>query len=146
MKWTPEEDKFVMNSPLSNAELGKILGRSKNAVQKHKYKLMHRKTIEYDFSNKNFRRENVEELFNAVVVQAAMDYRIWSRRLKAKKFSQEFSKESLEKGIRGIERFFTSEYFSMFTDVDGTYILNRLKDEINTNEIVKSHKDCTNVL
>lgn len=66
-----------------------------------------------------------EELANAVVETACDDYRY-------------LRKKNLEKSlihhnvvtIKEIEKFFKSEYFGKFTNLDGNWLLNRLKKEV----------------
>ena len=65
-----------------------------------------------------------EVLLNAVVMQAVRDYREARRRLKRKPDDREASAALAE-----VTRFFRSDYFSAFTRLDGSAILQRLTEE-----------------
>lgn len=64
-----------------------------------------------------YRRENYEDLANAIVIQAVKDYReSWYKRGGAMERER-------------IKRFFRSPFFSNITDVDPEYLIERLEDE-----------------
>ena len=65
-----------------------------------------------------------QDLANAIVAQAAADYRSAKRRLKKNPESV-----SAAARLRECERFFLSEWIMALTDIDGSYLLNRLKGE-----------------
>jgi hypothetical protein len=69
-----------------------------------------------------------QDLANAIIVQAAQDYR---RDLKALKrgYRWELAADKEE-----IERFFHSQWFSMLTTLDPDYLLERLKEEAEDDE------------
>ena len=55
-------------------------------------------------------------LADAIILQAVYDYR-------------------KHKKLRGsIAKFFKSDWFEFLTDIDGEYLLKKLKDELNQNE------------
>lgn len=66
------------------------------------------------------------ELANAIIVQAATDYRAAHRKLKKKPGN----KDSLEM-ISGVERFFRSSWYETLTDIDGAWLLGKLKAEVS---------------
>ena len=68
--------------------------------------------------------ENYEKLANAIIIQAADDYRKAAKRLKHNPNHRE-SKETIEE----VERFFRSDWYSVLTDVDGEFLLRKLKEE-----------------
>lgn len=68
-----------------------------------------------------------EELANAVIIQAAIDYRqamkdLWlcPRDAKAKYM------------LEDCENFFKSRYFNFYTSIDGVWLMNKLKEEFET--------------
>lgn len=63
-----------------------------------------------------------QELGAAVVKQAVKDYRTAHRRLRRRP-----EDAAAEKTIEEIEAFFEGPYFEMFTDLDGPWMLKRLK-------------------
>ena len=65
-----------------------------------------------------------QALANAVVQQAAKDYRADIRKVKRNPDAKAALKEALE-----IEKFFRSDWFSILTDVDGDYLIKRLRRE-----------------
>lgn len=65
-----------------------------------------------------------EDFANAIIIQAAYDYRK-ARDLLHKNPENGFALD--EK--KSIERFFHSSWYEVLTTVDGQYILNRLKNE-----------------
>lgn len=70
--------------------------------------------------------EGYIELVNAIIIQAAKDYRAALCRLK----ENPIDRRALY--VRGkIESFFYTEYFNVLTNVDPYMIIERLKAEVN---------------
>lgn len=65
-----------------------------------------------------------QALANAIVEQAAKDYRADIRLVKKNPDAKAALKDALE-----IEKFFHSGWYSMLTDVDGDYLIKRLRRE-----------------
>ena len=65
---------------------------------------------------------NLEDLTNAIVKQAAEDYR---KALRGKGYSH----MPASKVIEDVEKFFRSKYFYLLTNVKGEYLIERLKEE-----------------
>ena len=63
-------------------------------------------------------------LANAIVEQAAKDYRDTMKALKCRPGSK-----PAKKRLKKIEEFFTSEWCGKLTDVNGEYLINRLRRE-----------------
>ncbi|MBQ3372442.1 MAG: hypothetical protein IJG40_04820 [Oscillospiraceae bacterium] len=72
----------------------------------------------------HFNKGPVQDLLNAVVVQAAEDYREYSAKLLVHPDDQEAAE-----GKEEVESFFLSEDFCFYTKVGGDYILKKLKEE-----------------
>ena len=68
-----------------------------------------------------------EMLANAIVVQAAKDYRAARRKL----LKDPYSINAL-KTVKEVEVFFRSDWFKVLTPVDGGTILKLLKEEFDT--------------
>ena len=68
-----------------------------------------------------------EMLANAIVVQAAKDYRAARRKL----LKDPYSINAL-KTVKEVEVFFRSDWFKVLTPVDGGTILKFLKEEFDT--------------
>lgn len=66
-----------------------------------------------------------ESLGNAVVLQAVRDYRD-----AAKKLSRGRRNPEAEKMKKDCERFFNSQHFNVFTNLDGKVILSELEKEV----------------
>ena len=66
-----------------------------------------------------------ENLANAIILQAVMDYRHALRKLR--KSSEDYQAKDR---IAEVERFFRSRWYSLLTDVDGEMILERLRKEV----------------
>lgn len=66
--------------------------------------------------------KNYEDLANAIVRQAADDYR---RALRGKGYRY----YAYDRLIREIERFFRSRWYRMLTHVNGEYLLEKLREE-----------------
>ena len=69
--------------------------------------------------------DNIQDLLNAVVIQAAEDFRDCSVNLMLNPKSKEWKKRK-----DNVIRFFLSSEFKAFTRVQGKYILTRLQEEI----------------
>ncbi len=86
--------------------------------------------------------EPVELLANAIVIQAADDYRmtakLWHKadkrlkRARSKEKRKEIAaeKRAIGKELKSLERFFLGQWCAMLTTVDGGYILGKLKEEM----------------
>lgn len=73
--------------------------------------------------------ENYKALGAAVVKQAVQDYRAAWKRLRR------FPKDrSAADECRRIEEFFLSERFDLFTDLDGPWLLRKLKEKLEDSE------------
>lgn len=66
----------------------------------------------------------VEDLANAVIVQACDDYRVSKRRLERNPQNKEAAEAVIE-----IEQFFRSDWFEMLTKLDGEWLLAKLRAE-----------------
>lgn len=73
--------------------------------------------------------DGYENLANAIVLQAVKDWRMAVRTLK-KRPRYEAAKQMRDE----CERFFRSEWFEELTDVDGSVILRKLKQEENIHD------------
>ena len=69
---------------------------------------------------------NYETLANAIVVQAAKDYRAARRKLQ----KNAYSLKALQT-VKEVEEFFRSEWFKVLTPVDGGTILKLLEEEFD---------------
>lgn len=63
-----------------------------------------------------------ENLANAIIEQAVNDYR--------KALAGRNPNHPNTPSVRALERFFRSDWFKVLTSVDGTYIMNKVRDEI----------------
>jgi hypothetical protein len=66
-----------------------------------------------------------ESLANAIVVQAAKDYRKALRDLKRNRNNTAAKRMKEE-----VERFFHSEWYSELTDLDGAFLMRMIKEEV----------------
>ena len=66
-----------------------------------------------------------ENLANAVIAQAAEDYRAALKKIKAHPKNKDAIDEALQ-----VERFFRSGWYQRLTNVDGEYLIRRLQDEV----------------
>ncbi len=66
-----------------------------------------------------------ENLANAIILQAVKDYR---RALKA--LQRNPGNISAEDTVEEVERFFRSQWYERLTDVDGEYLIRKLKQEV----------------
>lgn len=73
-----------------------------------------------------------EDMCNAVVLQAVGDYRRLMKKLKRADNKERIAE--LEQGKRELETFFCSDWFNMFTMLDGKMILKRLQEEVDGND------------
>ncbi len=66
-----------------------------------------------------------QALGNAVVLRAVKDYRAMHR-----KYKKHPENVAVKRNMVEIEQFFQSEYFSLFTDLDGAALLMRIKRDL----------------
>ena len=88
---------------------------------------------------KNLSEDPYERLANAIVIQAADDYRIALKKIKAHPKNREAIAEALE-----IEKFFRPGWYSQLTSVDGEYLIRRLQEEIRQSESIRGRKNKSN--
>ena len=88
---------------------------------------------------KNLAEDPYEQLANAIVIQAADDYRIALKKIKAHPKDRKAIDEALE-----IVRFFRSSWYSQLTGVDGEYLIKRLQDEVRQSESIRGRKNKSN--
>ena len=69
--------------------------------------------------------EQYERLANAIIIQAAKDYRTAQKRLKRNPRNSLAQAEA-----ESIERFFRSEWYRCLTEVDGETLIRKLKEEV----------------
>lgn len=69
--------------------------------------------------------DQFEGLANAIIIQAAADYRLALKQLRQNPLFQPAIRMSCE-----VERFFRSDWFSILTRVNGIELLARLKTEV----------------
>lgn len=69
--------------------------------------------------------EMTEDLAIGIVVMAAKDYRLALRQLKR----NPKNRAALEM-VRDCEQFFRSEYYETLTNVDGGYLIRKLREEV----------------
>ena len=69
-------------------------------------------------------KEAYENLANAIIVSAAEDYRTVLRVLK-----KHPDNERLRNDARKLEAFFESEWYGLLTEVDGSYLIRKLREE-----------------
>ncbi len=80
-------------------------------------------------AKKNMPEDPYERLANAIVIQAAEDYRAALKRIKRNPKNRDAVDEALQ-----IERFFRSGWYQVLTSVDGEYMIRRLQEEIRQSE------------
>ncbi len=66
------------------------------------------------------------ELANAIIAQAAKDYRTALNQL-----SLNPNDKAAQREKKSIERFFHSDWFSILTDLNGELLLKKLKEEVS---------------
>lgn len=71
------------------------------------------------------RMDGYERLANAIIIQAAKDYRAALRRLRRKPNIKDAKAEK-----ESIERFFRSDWFRTLTEVDGEMLIRKLNEEV----------------
>ena len=69
--------------------------------------------------------DQFEGLANAIIIQAAADYRLALKQLRQNPLFQPAIRMSYE-----VERFFRSDWFSILTRINGVELLARLKTEV----------------
>lgn len=74
-------------------------------------------------------KNGAERLVQGIVKQAVYDWRNAKRRLRRKKDNKD-----VQYIIADCEAFFRSNYFGLLTDLDGEAFLQRLQDEMETEE------------
>ena len=67
-----------------------------------------------------------QELANAIIVLAAKDYRSALRRMRKNGENKIAADE-----LRRLEQFFRSGWYEMLTDLDGEYLIKKLREEEN---------------
>jgi len=75
--------------------------------------------------NEEATRANWENLANAIVLTAVKDFRTEYKKLLKNPKSKAAAAE-----VASLVRFFTSDYYSPLTTVDGEYLVRRLKNEV----------------
>lgn len=73
-----------------------------------------------------------EELANAIIIQAAKDYRRALIRIK-----REPNDAYAKSKIKDCEHFFISIYYEKLTRLDGKYLMNKIRKEVESYEIRK---------
>ena len=73
--------------------------------------------------------ENFEELANAIIMMAVKDWR-WAVQMQKKHPRYKPARQRREE----CERFFLSEWFENLTDVDGSFLLRKLKTEVEIDD------------
>ena len=68
--------------------------------------------------------DGYEKLANAIIIQAAKDYRVALRKLQRKSNNKDAQAEK-----ESIERFFRSDWFRSLTEVDGEMLIRKLQEE-----------------
>ena len=76
-------------------------------------------------ARKNLAENPYEKLANAIVVQAANDYRAALRKKKGNPRNSE-----MLRNVNEIERFFRSGWYQALTTVDGEYLMDKIRQEI----------------
>ena len=76
-------------------------------------------------AGKNLAEEPYERLANAIILQAASDYRRVLKKLKKNPQNRDVMNEALQ-----IEKFFHSPWYQVLTTVDGEFLIQKLRKEI----------------
>ena len=76
-----------------------------------------------------------EALANAIIIQAAKDFRAAYKRMK--RFPNDARAQD---EVREITKFFCSQSFVMLSDVDGPTLLKKMKDEIDSGIVRKKER------
>jgi len=71
-------------------------------------------------------------LAQAIILQAVKDYRRYLRNLSKIPSGREYQadRDKWNRKRREVERFFRSDWYSVLTNVDGDYLMSRLKQEM----------------
>ena len=75
-------------------------------------------------------QENWENLANAIIIRAVKDYAKAYRQ-----FLRHPENKTAQEGARKLERFFFGDWYAALTDLDPHYLLNRLKEGIETGKL-----------
>ena len=74
--------------------------------------------------------ENYENLANAIILRAVLDYKDLYRKCKKHEKNPESETYKTAKSkLDHIEKFFYSDYFKLLTDADGDYIVRKMKED-----------------
>lgn len=76
-------------------------------------------------AGKNLAEEPYERLANAIILQAASDYRRDLKKLKKNPQNRDVRNDALQ-----IEKFFRSPWYQVLTTVDGEFLIQKLRKEI----------------
>ncbi len=76
-----------------------------------------------------------QALANAIIVQAAKDFRAAYKRMK--RFPNDARAQD---EVREITRFFCSQWFEMLSDADGPTLVRKMKDEIDSGTVRKKER------
>jgi hypothetical protein len=76
-----------------------------------------------------------EALANAIIIQAAKDFKAAYKRMK--RFPND---GRAQEEVREITKFFCSQWFEMLSDVDGPTLLKKMKDEIDSGIVRKKER------
>lgn len=68
-----------------------------------------------------------EQLANAIVLQAVKDYRSALKRIRMNPANKAAMSDAM-----GCERFFRSEWFCALTNVDGEFLIKKLREEVTS--------------
>lgn len=83
-------------------------------------------------ADKNLAVDPYEKLAAAIVRQAATDYRVALRKIKA----HPKNRDAMDAALR-IEGFFRSGWYSELTSVDGEYLIRKLREEVRQSESIR---------
>ena len=72
-----------------------------------------------------------QDLANAIIIQAARDYRTALRGIRRSTGKAGKKYWNYEKTVSDCERFFTGEVFELLTDLDGAWLMRKLRNECN---------------
>jgi hypothetical protein len=76
-----------------------------------------------------------EALANAIIIQAAKDFRAAYKRMK--RFPNDVRTQD---EVRELTKFFFSQWFEMLSDVDGPSLLRKMKEEIDSGIVRKKER------
>ena len=76
-------------------------------------------------ASKNLAENPYERLANAIILQAASDYRRDLKKLKKNPQNRDVMNDALQ-----IEKFFRSPWYQVLTTVDGEFLIQKLRKEI----------------